>query len=110
MAKLALSRLEVDGMGLENTDRAYLKMLINKFSGGPVGVDTMAAALSEERNTLEDVVEPYLMQQGLIKRTPRGRVAAHSAYSHLGLNLPGNQGKLLDRLFESTDDDQAQEV
>ncbi|MBM4373080.1 MAG: Holliday junction branch migration DNA helicase RuvB [Deltaproteobacteria bacterium] len=88
IARSALDRLEVDSLGLEPTDRDYLLAIIEKFEGGPVGVDTLAAALSEERNTLEDVVEPFLLQQGFLQRTPRGRVATSRAYRHLGLRPP----------------------
>ena len=69
--------------------------MIEKFAGGPVGVETMSAALSEEKDTLEDVYEPYLIQEGFVQRTPRGRVATVKAYRHLGLTPPGNQGALL---------------
>ena len=77
-------------------DRKLLLALIEKFSGGPVGIDSLAAALSEERGTLEDVIEPFLIQQGFIMRTPRGRVATRHAYLHFGLNMPdgvGNQSQ-----------------
>lgn len=83
LADYALGVLEVDGAGLDGMDRAILACLIDKYSGGPVGLETLAAALSEEKDTLEDVYEPYLMQQGFIKRTPRGRVATKRAYDHL---------------------------
>ncbi len=93
----ALGRLEVDHMGLDQLDRKLLLSLIDKFSGGPTGLDTLAAAISEERDTIEDVLEPYLMQEGLIARTPRGRVATPLAYSHLNRELPEaiRQGSLL---------------
>lgn len=87
-ADAALQRLEVDAIGLDSLDRRYLGALTQHFSGGPVGVDTMAAALAEARDALEDVVEPFLIQQGFIQRTPRGRVAAARAWTHLGLNPP----------------------
>jgi len=87
-ADAALQRLEVDAIGLDSLDRRYLNALTQHFSGGPVGVDTMAAALAEARDALEDVVEPFLIQQGFIQRTPRGRVAAARAWTHLGLNPP----------------------
>jgi len=97
VADHALGRLEVDHMGLDQLDRKLLLSLIDKFSGGPTGLDTLAAAISEERDTIEDVLEPYLMQEGLIARTPRGRVATPLAYSHLNRELSdsGNQGLLL---------------
>ncbi len=85
----ALRRLEVDEIGLDSLDRRYLNALTGHFGGGPVGLDTMAAALAEARDALEDVVEPFLIQQGFIQRTPRGRVAAGRAWTHLGLNPPG---------------------
>ena len=81
----ALKMLEVDSLGLDNNDIRYLKALIEKHSGGPVGVETMASTISEDISTIEDVVEPYLMQIGFIKRSPRGRVATKSAYEHFGL-------------------------
>ncbi len=81
----ALEMLEVDSLGLDNNDIRYLKALIEKHSGGPVGVETMASTISEDISTIEDVVEPYLMQIGFIKRSPRGRVATKSAYEHFGL-------------------------
>lgn len=80
----ALTRLKVDKYGLDQIDIEYLTTLINKFNGGPVGVETIASAIGEEVSTLEDVVEPYLMQEGFIKRTQRGRVATDKAYEHLG--------------------------
>jgi Holliday junction DNA helicase RuvB len=88
VARAALDLLEVDGQGFDVMDRKLLGTLIQKFSGGPVGIDSLAAAIGEERGTLEDVVEPYLIQQGFIMRTPRGRVATRHAYLHFGLNPP----------------------
>ena len=88
MADQALGRLEVDKQGFGRMDRLLLETIIDKFSGGPVGLDTLAAAIGEEKDTIEDVIEPYLLQQGFINRTPRGRVATHLAYSHLG-RTPG---------------------
>jgi Holliday junction DNA helicase RuvB len=84
IAKEALEVLKVDELGLEKLDRDYLRLIINKFSAGPVGLDTLATAIGEEKLTLEDMVEPYLLQQGFIMRTPRGRVATDLAFSHLG--------------------------
>lgn len=81
----ALSALGVDELGLEELDREILKTIIERFKGGPVGIDTIAASIGEERITIEDVYEPYLIQQGLLHRTPKGRVASDEAYSHLGL-------------------------
>jgi Holliday junction DNA helicase RuvB len=86
ITKDALKRLKVDEYGLDSLDIEYLTTLINKFNGGPVGVETMASAMGEEISSLEDVVEPYLMQEGFIKRTQRGRVATEKAYKHLGGN------------------------
>jgi Holliday junction DNA helicase RuvB len=84
----ALARLEVDEAGLDSQDRRFLKALIENYGGGPVGMDTLAAAIAEARDAVEDVIEPYLLQQGFIMRTPRGRVACARAYEHLGLEAP----------------------
>ena len=84
-ASTALDRLEVDSMGLDNTDRNILETMIYKFSGGPVGLDTLAAAIGEDAGTLEDVYEPYLIKNGFINRTPRGRIVTESCYKHFGL-------------------------
>lgn len=86
ITKKALERLKVDQFGLDQIDIEYLTNLIEKFNGGPVGVETIASSIGEEVSTLEDVVEPYLMQEGFIKRTPRGRVATEKAYEHLNIN------------------------
>ena len=83
IARTALDLMEVDRLGLDRVDRNFLETLIDKFSGGPVGLDTLAAAISEDPGTIEDLVEPYLLQNGLINRTPRGRVATPEAYVHL---------------------------
>ncbi|MCI9359389.1 MAG: Holliday junction branch migration DNA helicase RuvB [Hungatella sp.] len=85
VADFALDILDVDRLGLDNNDRAILLTIIQKFSGGPVGLDTLAAALGEDAGTLEDVYEPYLLMNGLLNRTPRGRMATELAYHHLGL-------------------------
>lgn len=85
VANFALDLLEVDKLGLDNTDRGILLTMIEKFHGGPVGLDTLAAAVGEDRGTIEDVYEPYLIQKGLILRTPRGRVATDRAYAHFGI-------------------------
>jgi len=79
--------LDVDKLGLDHIDRNLLMTLINKFKGGPVGLDTLAAAISEDAGTIEDVYEPYLLKNGLLNRTPRGRVATDLAYHHLGIIL-----------------------
>ncbi|MDF2565486.1 MAG: Holliday junction helicase, RuvB subunit, partial [Massilibacillus sp.] len=87
VADKALVMLEVDKCGLDNTDRTMLLTIIEKFNGGPVGLDTLAASISEETDTIEDIYEPYLLQLGFINRTPRGRVATLAAYQHLGIPL-----------------------
>ncbi len=87
VANFALDLLEVDKLGLDSTDREILMYMIEKFGGGPVGLDTLAAATGEDRGTIEDVYEPYLIQNGLIARTPRGRVATKRAYGHFGLSF-----------------------
>jgi Holliday junction DNA helicase RuvB len=94
IADLALNLLDVDERGFDHQDRRLLLTLIEKFDGGPVGVDNLAAAISEERHTIEDVLEPYLIQQGYIMRTPRGRVVTRHAYLHFGLNVPARMGEL----------------
>lgn len=95
----ALELLDVDHLGLDGLDHRFLKSIIEKYSGGPVGIETVAATISEDIGTLEDVVEPYMLQIGFLKRTPRGRVATKAAYEHLGLAIPASvaaeQGKLL---------------
>ncbi|WP_330114333.1 Holliday junction branch migration DNA helicase RuvB [Pseudomonas sp. JS3066] len=88
IADKALNLLDVDERGFDHQDRRLLLTMIDKFDGGPVGIDNLAAAISEERHTIEDVLEPYLIQQGYIMRTPRGRVVTRHAYLHFGLNLP----------------------
>jgi Holliday junction DNA helicase RuvB len=91
VADAALTMLDVDAQGLDLMDRKLLQTVIEKFAGGPVGVDNLAAAIGEERDTIEDVLEPYLIQQGYLQRTPRGRMATENAYRHFGLPLPRNQ-------------------
>jgi Holliday junction DNA helicase RuvB len=86
-ADAALNRLGVDGIGLDSQDMRYLNALVEMFGGGPVGVETLAAALSEARDAIEDVIEPYLIQQGFLQRTPRGRMATPKAFAHLGLEV-----------------------
>lgn len=88
ITKEALAALDVDNLGLDEIDRKLLRTLIEKFSGGPAGVDALAAAMREDRETIEDVYEPYLLQEGLLERTPRGRLATRLAYEHLGKKLP----------------------
>lgn len=89
-AKAALDLLSVDTRGFDVMDRKFLLTLIEKFHGGPTGIESIAAAMSEERGTLEEVIEPYLLQEGFLLRTPRGRIATHAAYTHFGLNAPKN--------------------
>jgi Holliday junction DNA helicase RuvB len=93
LADSSLTRLGVDSLGLDGADRRYLKLMAENYSGGPVGIETLAAALSESRDALEEVVEPYLLQQGLIQRTPRGRMLAQKAWAHLGLPMPKTPGQ-----------------
>ena len=99
VAEAALQRLNVDEYGLDDMDAQILKMIIEKFDGGPVGVENLAAAIGEERDTIEDVIEPYLIQQGYLMRTPRGRIATANVYRHFGLQAPeklsGEAGKEL---------------
>ena len=88
VAREALARLEVDDLGLDEVDHKVLRTIIEKFDGGPVGIETIAASISEEADTIMDVYEPYLMQVGFLQRTPRGRVATRHAYAHLGIEAP----------------------
>jgi Holliday junction DNA helicase RuvB len=102
----ALTRLEVDRLGFDAMDRRYLGLIAENYGGGPVGVETLGAALSEQRDVLEEVVEPYLLQQGLLQRTPRGRMLTEAGYRHIGLTLPaGRQGDFLPLAQENDDDD-----
>ncbi|MCD5996817.1 Holliday junction branch migration DNA helicase RuvB [Pseudomonas sp. CDFA 602] len=94
IADKALNLLDVDEHGFDHQDRRLLLTMIEKFDGGPVGVDSLAAAISEERHTIEDVLEPYLIQQGYMMRTPRGRVVTRHAYLHFGLNIPSRMGEM----------------
>ncbi|SFM50648.1 Holliday junction branch migration DNA helicase RuvB [Thermodesulforhabdus norvegica] len=89
VAREALEMLDVDEKGFDSMDRKILKFIIEQYDGGPVGIDTLAAALSEEKSTLEDVYEPYLIQQGYLKKTPRGRMATRKAFEHLGIEIKG---------------------
>src|ERR1700710_2795372 len=88
VADAALNRLEVDHRGLDAFDRRYLALIAEGFNGGPVGIETIAAALGESRDAIEEIVEPYLIQQSFVQRTPRGRMLTSGAYGHLGLNAP----------------------
>lgn len=94
LADHALTRLGVDDLGLDGADRRYLRLMAEHYAGGPVGIETLAAALSESRDALEEVVEPYLLQQGLLQRTPRGRMLAQRGWDHLGLPMPKGQNDL----------------
>ena len=94
VARAALEMLQVDEAGLDHLDREILRTICEKFDGGPVGLSTLAAAVSEEQDTIEDVYEPYLLQRGLVKRTPRGRVATSAAWEHLGLERPQGAASL----------------
>ncbi|MCC0037639.1 MAG: Holliday junction branch migration DNA helicase RuvB [Brucellaceae bacterium] len=96
----ALSRLEVDAQGLDQLDRRYLTMIAGNFGGGPVGIETIAAGLSEPRDAIEDIIEPYLIQQGFIQRTPRGRILTANAWKHLGMAAPADLAALQGTLFE----------
>ena len=95
VARDALDLLDVDELGLDQIDRRMLSSIIEKFSGGPVGLDTIAASISEEADTIMDVYEPYLLQLGFLERTSRGRVAARPAYVHLGLPYPEERRRTL---------------
>lgn len=98
LADMALTRLGVDHLGLDGADRRYLSLIAENYGGGPVGIETLSAALSESRDALEEVIEPFLLQQGLIQRTPRGRMLAAKAWRHLGLTAPQAVGQ--GQLFE----------
>ena len=93
MAQAALQLLEVDEHGFDEVDRKLLRTIIDKFGGGPVGVNSLAAAISEERDAIEDIYEPFLIQAGFLDRTPRGRVATARAYGYFGLEAPGRPGR-----------------
>jgi Holliday junction DNA helicase RuvB len=92
IASSALVMLNVDPKGFDLMDRKLLEAVIHRFDGGPVGLDNIAASIGEERETIEDVIEPYLIQQGYLQRTPRGRIATHAAYLHLGVTPPRREG------------------
>ncbi len=101
VADAALTRLDVDGRGLDAMDRRYLRRIAEDYGGGPVGVETLAAALSEQRDVLEEVIEPYLIQQGLLQRTPRGRMLTGSGFGYLGLKPPAHVAAQFDLLAEA---------
>ena len=94
VSRKALEMFEVDSIGLDKVDRIILLSIIEKFNGGPVGIDTIAAAVSEDKDTIEDVYEPYLIRKGLLQKTPRGRTVTRHAYKHLKMNSPGDQTEL----------------
>ena len=105
LADRSLTRLGVDHLGLDSADRRYLSMIAENYAGGPVGVETMCAALSEARDALEEVIEPFLLQQGLIQRTPRGRTLAAKAWTHLGLDVPKQSSEQGDMFEGKASDD-----
>ena len=105
IADEALGRLQVDKIGLDSMDRRYLSSIAETYAGGPVGVDTLAAALSEQRDAIEEVIEPFLLQSGLLQRTPRGRMLTLNAYRHLGVPPPKGHETQLDLLGTGVDDD-----
>ena len=96
IADHALRRLGVDNLGLDGADRSYLRLIAEQYSGGPVGIETISAAISESRDALEEVIEPYLLQMGLIQRTPRGRMLAKNGWKHLGMQPPKSQGDMFE--------------
>ncbi|WP_133487791.1 Holliday junction branch migration DNA helicase RuvB [Aliiroseovarius marinus] len=100
IADNALTRLGVDNLGLDGADRRYMGLMAEHYGGGPVGIETLSAALSESRDALEEVIEPYLLQQGLIQRTPRGRMLGQKAWRHLGLEAPNTEQKAQGQLFD----------
>ena len=96
IADHALRRLGVDNLGLDGADRSYLRLIAEQYSGGPVGIETICAAISESRDALEEVIEPYLLQMGLIQRTPRGRMLAKNGWKHIGMQPPKSQGDMFE--------------
>jgi Holliday junction DNA helicase RuvB len=103
VAREALGLLDVDDLGLDEVDRRVIRAIVEKYAGGPVGLDTIAACISEESDTIMDVYEPYLIQMGFLERTPRGRVATRRAYEHLG--IPHPEASLQPGLFARDDDE-----
>lgn len=95
IADISLKKLDIDELGLDKNDREYLECIIKKFSGGPVGLETISAAISEDKDTIEDVIEPYLLQLGFIDRTPKGRIVTPGAFQHLKISNPNKEQKLL---------------
>lgn len=107
LANQALTRLDVDTLGLDDLDGRYLRIIAETFSGGPVGIETIAAAMAEPRDTVEEIVEPYLIRQGFVQRTPRGRVITRKAFRHLGLAVPDQELAEQLGLFAASEDDPA---
>ena len=107
IASEGLSMLDVDELGLDRVDRTLLTTMIDKFGGGPVGLDTLAASTGEDANTIEDVYEPYLLQLGFIQRTPRGRICTAAAYEHLGRVKPASLAEMVEQgsLLDPSDED-----
>ena len=103
-ADLSLNRLEVDALGLDSMDRRYLRCIAENYAGGPVGVDTLSAALSEQRDAIEEVIEPFLIQQGLVQRTPRGRMVTEAGFRHVGLAPLASAIQQLELLGDSDDE------
>jgi Holliday junction DNA helicase RuvB len=103
IADEALTRLDVDAIGLDMLDRRYLTMIAQNFGGGPVGIETIAAGLSEPRDAIEDIIEPFLIQQGFIQRTPRGRMLTARAWKHLGHAAPKDLAAMQASLFSEDD-------
>jgi Holliday junction DNA helicase RuvB len=101
VAREALARLDIDDLGLDDVDHRVLRAVIEKFGGGPVGLDTIAASIAEEADTVMDVYEPYLLQLGFVQRTPRGRVATRLAYQHLGIPYPEQASSSQPSLWET---------
>jgi Holliday junction DNA helicase RuvB len=108
IADAALTRLEVDGRGLDAFDRNYIRLIAESFAGGPVGIETIAAALGESRDAIEEIVEPFLLQQGFVQRTPRGRVITSAAFGHLGLAAPSRDPAQI-ALFPPPGDDNGED-
>jgi Holliday junction DNA helicase RuvB len=102
-ANMALNRLEVDKIGLDSNDYRYLQFISNNYNGGPVGVETIAAALSEQKDAIEEAVEPYLIQIGLLQRTPRGRMLTNNAFTHLGRQIPSDRLQSQTSMFDDND-------
>jgi len=103
LADSSLKRLEVDGLGLDSADHRYLRYIAEHYQGGPVGVETIAAGLSEQRDAIEETIEPYLLQVGFIQRTPRGRMLTQGCFKHLGLKAPASATPLIDLMSEDED-------